>query len=71
MDLAKREKCPNTEFFLVRILLYQVRIHENTDQKNSEFGHFSRSVGNDENISFSWKVFSVSRNYFHKLLIIV
>ena len=53
MDLAKREKCPNSEFFLVRILLYQVRIHENTDQKNSEFGHFSRSVGNDENISFS------------------
>ena len=53
MDLAKREKCPNSEFFLGRILLYQVRIHENTDQKNSEFGHFSRSVGNDENISFS------------------
>ena len=27
------EKCPNTEFFLVRIFLYSVRIQENTDQK--------------------------------------
>ena len=31
-----REKFPNTEFFLVRI-------QENTDQKNSVYGHFSRS----------------------------
>ena len=30
-----REKSSNTEFFLVRIL-------ENTGQKNSVFGHFSR-----------------------------
>ena len=28
-----REKCPNTEFFQVRIFLYSVRIHENTDQE--------------------------------------
>ena len=28
-----REKCPNTEFFLVRIFLYSVRIQENTNQK--------------------------------------
>ena len=28
-----REKCPNTEFFLVRIFLYSVRIQENTDHK--------------------------------------
>ena len=35
-----REKCPNTEFFLVRFFLYSVRIQENTDQKNSAFGHF-------------------------------
>ena len=28
-----REKCPNTEFFLVRILLYLEKIQENTDQK--------------------------------------
>ena len=38
-----REKCPNTEFFLVRIFLYSVRIQENKDQKNSVFRHFSRS----------------------------
>ena len=28
-----RGKCPNTEFFLVRIFLHSVRIQENTDQK--------------------------------------
>ena len=28
-----REKCPNTELFLVRILLYSVRIQENADEK--------------------------------------
>ena len=28
-----REKCPNTEFFLVRIFLYSVQIQENTDKK--------------------------------------
>ena len=28
-----REKCPNTEFFMVPIFLYLVRIQENTDQK--------------------------------------
>ena len=27
------EKCPNTEFFLVSIFSYSVRIRENTDQK--------------------------------------
>ena len=25
--------------------LYSVRMRENTDQKNSEYGHFSRSAG--------------------------
>ena len=30
--------------FLVRIFQYSVRMEENTDQKNSEQGHFSRSV---------------------------
>ena len=28
-----REKCPNTEFFLIHIFLYSVRMQENTDQK--------------------------------------
>ena len=31
--LALREKCPNTELFLVRIFPYSVQIPENTDQK--------------------------------------
>ena len=31
--MALREKYPNTEFFLVHIFLYLVRIQENTDQK--------------------------------------
>ena len=32
-DISLREKCPNTELFLVRIFLYSVRIQENTNQK--------------------------------------
>ena len=38
-----REKCPNTEFLLVRIFPYSVQMRENRDQKNSVFGQFSRS----------------------------
>ena len=33
-DRSLREKCPNTEFFLVRIFLYSFRIQESMDQKN-------------------------------------
>ena len=40
---ALRENCPNAEFFLGSIYLYSVRIQENMGQKNSVFGHFSRS----------------------------
>ena len=29
--------------------LYSVKMRENTDQKNSEYGHFSRSVGSKNN----------------------
>ena len=47
-----REECPNTEFFLVRIFLYSVRIQKKTrTRKNSVFGHFSRS---DFYIFISW-----------------
>ena len=51
------EKCPYSGFFwsvfsclrteygeMRSISPYSVRIRENTDQKNSEYGHFSRSV---------------------------
>ena len=43
-NIALREKCPNTKFFLVRIFLHSVQTQENTIRKNSLFGHFSRSV---------------------------
>ena len=43
-----REKCPNTELFLVLIFLYSVRIQSEyrkiRTRNNSVFGHFSRSV---------------------------
>ena len=35
---ALREKCPNTEFFLVRIFPYSARIWENTEQKKLRIG---------------------------------
>ena len=48
-----RKKCPNAEFFLVRIFPYldwirrdteySVRMRENKDQKNSGYGQFLRS----------------------------
>ena len=38
-----REKCPNTEFFLIRIFLYSDWKQENTDQKKPIYGHFLRS----------------------------
>ena len=47
-------KCPYSEFFwfvfsriwteILRFSPYSVRMRENTDQKNSEYGHFSHSV---------------------------
>ena len=51
------EKCPYVEFFwfvfsrsrteygdILSISPYSVQMRENTDQKNSEYGHFSRSA---------------------------
>ena len=38
---ALREKCPSTEFFLVLIFPYSVRVRENTEQKKLHIGHFS------------------------------
>ena len=52
-----REKCPYLELFwflfssirteygeVLRISLYSVRMRENADQNNSEYGHFLRST---------------------------
>ena len=56
-QITLREKCPYSGFFwsvfsclraeygeMRSFSPYSVRIRENTDQKNSEYGHFSRSV---------------------------
>ena len=45
------------EVFLVRIFPYSVQIWENTDQKNTVFGHFLRSVGATGSLPF-WRNFS-------------
>ena len=38
-----REKCSDTEFFWSIFSCIRVRTRENTDQKNSKYGHFSHS----------------------------
>ena len=56
-EVTLREKCLYSEIFwsvfssirteygqILRISPYPVRMHKNTDQKNSEYEHFSRSV---------------------------
>ena len=60
------EKCPYSELFwsvfshiwteyveILRISPYSVRLRENTDQNNSEYGHFLRSDTNIENLILS------------------
>ena len=42
---SQRKKCPNKEFFLVRI---QFECGKIQTRKNSVFGHFSRSASNIE-----------------------
>ena len=55
--LPAHKKCPFSELFwsvfshiwteyaeILRTSPYSVRMRENTDQNNSEYGHFSRSV---------------------------
>ena len=57
LEITLREKCPYLELFwsafsrvwteygeILRISTYSIRIRENTDQNNSENGHFLRSV---------------------------
>ena len=60
---ARHEKCPNTEFFLVRIFLYLDWIQENTDQKKLRiwilFMHHAVKVWNGRGI--------LGRNAWRKL----
>ena len=69
---ALREKCLYLEFYLsafssipseykeiLRISPYSVQMQENTDQKNSEYGHFLRSAGN----SYSGKLVKLAKKW--------
>ena len=57
LSIALRKKCPYSELFwsafsgirieygeILRVSPYSVRMQENADQNNSEYGHFSLSV---------------------------
>ena len=61
--LALRKKCPYSELFCLvfsrirteyretrSISPYSLRMREKADQSNSEYAHFSRSVGESENL---------------------
>ena len=73
-----REKCPNTEFFLVRIFLYSDWIRRFTvnlriqsehrkirTRKNFVFGHFSRSAKFSTPVQFSWISLVCSKYFVH------
>ena len=70
------EKCPYSEIFwsafsrirteygeILRISSYSVRMRENTDQKNSEYGHFLRSA---YYMIVSWKVTELTIIQLHR-----
>ena len=57
--MTLREKCPNTEYFLVRIFLYSVRIQENMDQKKLRI--WILFVQCDDAFHFILKIFSFVR----------
>ena len=52
-NISQREKCPNTELFLVHI---QFKYEKIRTRKNSVFGHFSRIVSflKDTDLNLSW-----------------
>ena len=57
-----REKYPYSEFFWSLFSPYSVQIWENTDQKNSEYGHFSRCVW--DNISSNLVKYIFLHNHY-------
>ena len=42
--ITLREKCPDREFFLVRIFLYSVQIQENRNQKKTPYSDSFHAV---------------------------
>ena len=60
-----REKCPNKEFFLVRIFPYSVRLRENTDQKKPRIWTlFTQCTSQGFLDQFSWNF--ITLNCFRK-----
>ena len=51
LELAIAWKVSIFGVILVRISLYSVRIPENADQNNSEYGHFLRSEQHNSNVT--------------------
>ena len=62
------KKCPNTEFFLVRIFRIWTEYGKIWTTKNSLFGHFLRSDG-----IFQWRIFLWNKkiNYTHKKFLLL
>ena len=67
-----REKCPYSEFLwsafsrirteyggMWSISSYSVRMRENTNQKNSEYGHFSRSASFMNLFEYVWIIYLI------------
>ena len=59
-----REKCYYLDIFLLCTSPCSVRMRENTNQKNSEYGYFSRSVSCK--FSLSKKISSILALYLYR-----
>ena len=58
----------NTERYSVSLRISLVQMLENTDQKNSEYGHFSRSVIKGETLAVILFCLSAARKHLVNLL---
>ena len=56
------------EIFLVHVFSYSVGMRENTDQKNSKYGHFSRSKRRKKNLINLFKVIKIFSNVIQIIL---
>ena len=73
-----REKCPNTEFFLVRIFQYSDWIQENSDQKNSDLDIFhvvvtvnSSNSGDFASFARAYCIFKIGKLFQYFQLLVV
>ena len=78
-EITLRKKCPYSELFwsvfsripteygkILRISPYSVRMRENTDQNNSEYGHFLHSISNCFLLIFFVKDYRKAREIYEK-----